>query len=76
MMGDRWSGAELDRLGRAVLEAAPDAIILADREGVIRFWNRGPSGCSASPPRRRSAAPSTPSSRSRSGRGTGPGSTG
>jgi PAS domain S-box-containing protein len=41
MMGDRWSGAELDRLGRAVLEAAPDAIILADREGVIRFWNPG-----------------------------------
>lgn len=40
-MGDRWSGAELDRLGRAVLEAAPDAIILADREGVIRFWNPG-----------------------------------
>jgi len=40
-MGDRWSGAELDRLGRTVLEAAPDAIILADREGVIRFWNPG-----------------------------------
>jgi PAS domain S-box-containing protein len=41
MMGDGWSGAELDRLGRAVLEAAADAIILADREGVIRFWNAG-----------------------------------
>ena len=35
------SGAELDRLGRAVLEAAPDAIVLADSEGVIRFWNPG-----------------------------------
>ena len=41
MMGDGWSGAELDRLGRAMLEAAADAIILADREGVIRFWNAG-----------------------------------
>jgi PAS domain S-box-containing protein len=41
MMADGWSGAELDRLGRAMLEAAADAIILADREGVIRFWNAG-----------------------------------
>ena len=41
MMGGGWSGAELDRLGRAMLEAAADAIILADREGVIRFWNAG-----------------------------------
>ena len=40
-MGETWSGAELDRLGRAVLEAAPDAIVLADSEGVIRFWNAG-----------------------------------
>ncbi len=40
-MSDGWSGAELDRLGRALLEAAADAIILADREGVIRFWNAG-----------------------------------
>ncbi len=41
MTGEAWSGAELDRLGRALLEAAPDAIILADREGTIRFWNNG-----------------------------------
>ena len=40
-MGETWSGAELDRLGRAVLESAADAIVLADREGVIRFWNPG-----------------------------------
>jgi PAS domain S-box-containing protein len=40
-MGDAWSGVELDRLGRAVLERTPDAIVLADREGVIRFWNAG-----------------------------------
>lgn len=40
-MGEAWTGAELDRLGCAVLERAPDGIILADREGVIRFWNAG-----------------------------------
>ncbi len=40
-MGETWSGAELDRLGRAVLEAAPDAVVLSDSEGVIRFWNAG-----------------------------------
>jgi PAS domain S-box-containing protein len=36
-----WSGAELDRFGRTILEAASDAIVLADRDGVIRFWNSG-----------------------------------
>ncbi len=40
-MGNEWSERDLDRLGRAVLAAAADAIILADREGVIRFWNTG-----------------------------------
>ncbi len=40
-MGETWSGAQLDRLGRAVLEAAPDAVVLSDSEGVIRFWNAG-----------------------------------
>jgi len=35
------SGAELDRLGRALLETPSDAIVYADREGVIRFWNAG-----------------------------------
>ncbi len=40
-MGETWSGAQLDRLGRAVLEAAPDAVVLSDSEGVIRFWNTG-----------------------------------
>jgi len=35
-------GAEnLDRLGRVLLEAAPEAIIFADGDGVIRFWNPG-----------------------------------
>lgn len=41
MTGNAWPGEELDRLGRAVLESAPDAIIIADREGAIRFWNAG-----------------------------------
>ena len=26
---------------RAILEQAPDAILYADREGIIRLWNRG-----------------------------------
>jgi len=32
---------QIDRLGQALLESAPDAIIFADGEGVIRFWNPG-----------------------------------
>lgn len=28
-------------LYRTILEQAPDAILYADREGVIRLWNRG-----------------------------------
>ena len=31
----------LDRLGRVLLEAAPDGIIYSDGEGTIRFWNAG-----------------------------------
>ncbi len=30
-----------DRLCRAIVDAIPDAVILADREGIIRFWNAG-----------------------------------
>ncbi|HWL81977.1 MAG TPA: PAS domain-containing protein [Roseomonas sp.] len=33
--------AERERLGSALLDAASDAIIHADREGIIRFWNPG-----------------------------------
>jgi PAS domain S-box-containing protein len=29
------------RLGEAVLRDIPDAVIYADRQGVIRFWNAG-----------------------------------
>lgn len=31
----------MDRRLNQLLNEAPDAIIIADREGVIRFWNRG-----------------------------------
>ncbi|MCO6419504.1 PAS domain-containing protein [Siccirubricoccus sp. KC 17139] len=32
---------DLERLGQALLGAASEAIIYADREGLIRFWNPG-----------------------------------
>jgi PAS domain S-box-containing protein len=32
---------ELARLGQALLQGGTEAIILADREGIIRFWNPG-----------------------------------
>ena len=35
------SVSDLDRLGRAVLASAAEAIIYSDREGVIRVWNAG-----------------------------------
>ncbi len=31
----------MERRLNQLLNEAPDAIIIADREGVIRFWNRG-----------------------------------
>lgn len=39
----RWSPLNSDdsELYRAIVEQAQDAIIFADREGVIRLWNRG-----------------------------------
>jgi PAS domain S-box-containing protein len=33
--------APMDRLGRVLLENAPDGIVYADGEGIIRFWNSG-----------------------------------
>lgn len=39
--GGAASEADLDRLGRAVLGAAAEAIVAVDREGAIRFWNPG-----------------------------------
>ena len=32
---------EIDRFYRTLAQEAPDAIIYADSEGVIRFWNKG-----------------------------------
>jgi PAS domain S-box-containing protein len=34
-------GADLERLGRVVLTDIPDAVIYADSEGIVRFWNAG-----------------------------------
>lgn len=31
----------MDRLLKQVVEEVPDAILISDREGIIRFWNRG-----------------------------------
>lgn len=31
----------MDRLLQQLIDDAPDAILIADRDGVIRFWNRG-----------------------------------
>lgn len=31
----------MNKLMEQVLDNAPDAILLSDKEGVIRFWNRG-----------------------------------
>jgi PAS domain S-box-containing protein len=31
----------LDSLLNQLVEEAPDALLIADREGIIRFWNRG-----------------------------------
>lgn len=39
--GPGLTAAERERLGRALAEALPDAVILSDRDGVIRHWNDG-----------------------------------
>lgn len=31
----------MDEMLQQTIQQAPDAIIISDREGVIRFWNRG-----------------------------------
>jgi PAS domain S-box-containing protein len=35
------STLDLAALGRTLLEDIPDAVIYADRDGAIQFWNRG-----------------------------------
>lgn len=32
---------EVDRLARAVIADIPDAVVYADRDGIIRYWNAG-----------------------------------
>ena len=42
---------DVDVLSRQILTLAPDAILFADRHGIIRIWNHGAErifGCSAS----------------------------
>ena len=39
--GDGLSEAELRRLADALLNTPSDAIVYADRDGAIRFWNAG-----------------------------------
>ena len=31
----------MNRLLEQLLDGAPDAILISDREGIIRFWNSG-----------------------------------
>jgi PAS domain S-box-containing protein len=35
------SDFDFDRLYRTIIREAPDAVIYADREGIIQFWNAG-----------------------------------
>jgi PAS domain S-box-containing protein len=45
------SNLDVDELSIQILKLAPDAILFADHEGVIRLWNQGAErifGCSAS----------------------------
>lgn len=41
MSAEHLSGSDLDRLGRAILDSPAEAIVYADRDGVIRYWNQG-----------------------------------
>ena len=34
-------GEDMDRLLKQLVNDAPDAILISDREGIIRFWNSG-----------------------------------
>lgn len=36
-----WENEAQSWLARQIVNEAPDAVIVADREGVIRLWNRG-----------------------------------
>lgn len=38
------NGNDRDRLCRQIVEAVGDAVIFADRDGIIRLWNRAAEG--------------------------------
>jgi hypothetical protein len=57
------AGENLARLGEAVLRDIPDAVIYADREGVVRFWNAGAARIFGFSQDERWASPSTSYSR-------------
>ena len=62
-----------DVLARSILGTSADTIIATDREGMIRFWNPGPSGFFNTPPRKPSGRSSTSSFPSDCARGIGGG---
>lgn len=52
-------GMHLEHLGSRLLEDMPDALIVADADGIIRFWNDGAERIFGSLPPRPSADRST-----------------
>jgi PAS domain S-box-containing protein len=40
-VSDPHAAPDLAKLGRTLVNDIPDAVIYADRDGVIRFWNSG-----------------------------------
>lgn len=38
---DTIDSADVNRIATALLQGLPDAIVYADREGIIRYWNAG-----------------------------------
>lgn len=40
-MDDQPAAWSLEALGPTIVAAAPDAVIVADRDGIVRLWNAG-----------------------------------
>ena len=53
-----------DNLAERILEASPDAILVSDVSGTVRYWNAGENTSSVFLPTRRLEGPWTSSSRS------------
>jgi len=62
---------ERERLYKNIVENAPDAVIFADRSGVIQVWNGGAEAVFGYTAQARSASLWTSSFRSASGSGIG-----